>query len=405
MKDAWNAFVDLDNPFVSRLPRKAGGSLEMLKYAVKDVYDIQGYVPSAGNPDWKRTHKAAQASAESIRLLSGQGARLLGMTHTDELMFGLNGENEHYGTPVNPRASQRIPGGSSSGSAAAVASGLVDFAMGTDTAGSVRVPASYCGVYGIRPTYGQVSMQGIVPLASTFDTAGWMANSLSSLLKVGEVLLPEKGQSTGSLNRFIWATEMWELLDEEVRSSIQPLLHRVRSFPVVHCEQSISPNGLQGWLDAFRLIQGFEIWSAHKEWIEQTKPSFAADVAARFLWASTIREEDARNALAIKWAVSHRLAELLGRDTVLIVPTAPGIAPLRQLRGEAAEHRRNKTLQLCCVSGLAGLPQVTVPWIEHEGAPLGLSFIAGPGQDLNLIRLVQNVADIIGCSREKEEHK
>lgn len=407
--DVWNAFVQAEDPDLLELPHNLDGCLKDLRFAVKDVFDIQSRVPGAGNPDWKRTHAAAGENAPLINILLEQGARLIGIAHTDELMFGLNGENEHYGTPVNPRARGRIPGGSSSGSAVAVASGMADFAMGTDTAGSVRVPASYCGIYGMRPTYGRVAMQGIVPLAPAVDTAGWMADSLSVLTKVGEVLLAERCQGqeqavqyerdrpASTISRLIWPSDMWALLDPEVETGTREDLDKLRSsVNVVHEERILVEEGLDRWLQAFRQIQGFDIWRTHGEWIERVRPAFAPDVAARFQWSSTVREEDAREARQIKAAVEARMAELLGDDTLLIVPTTPGIAPLLGQTGEMAELRRSKTLQLCCPAGLAGLPQVTAPWLAYNGIPVGLSFIAGPGQDLSLLRFVASAAEAIG---------
>lgn len=402
-KDDWNAFVQTEGLGSFDPPLNRGGPLKDLRFAVKDVYDIRGHVSGAGNPDWKRTHAAAVDHASTVDMLLEQGARLVGTTHTDELMFGLNGENGHYGTPVNPRAPQRIPGGSSSGSAVAVAAGLADFAMGTDTAGSVRVPASYCGIYGMRPTYGRIPMQGIIPLAPAVDTAGWMAGTLPVLTQVGEVLLQEHvnyrlretaGKTT--IRRLIWSSDMWALLDREIEDSARSVLDKLRGIKAVHEERMLAAEGLETWLHAFRQVQGFDIWRTHGNWIERTRPAFAPDVAARFRWSSTIDEEHAKEAWEFKASVEVRMAEWLGHDTVLVVPSTPGIAPKLGEAGEEVEQRRLKTLQLCCPAGLAGLPQVTVPWLEYEGIPVGLSFIAGPGQDLRLLRWLGVVAQTIG---------
>ncbi|KAI7257790.1 hypothetical protein KC345_g10699, partial [Hortaea werneckii] len=171
------------------VPGCGHGTLDGLSFTVKDVFAVAGHRSSAGNPDWLRSHEPPAAHAPAVLKLLQAGAALHGAAHTDELMYSLGGENYHYGTPVNPRGEDRIPGGSSSGSAVAVASGSVDFALGTDTGGSVRVPSAYCGVYGFRPTHGAVDMEGVIPLAPGFDTVGWMAGSAELLLKVGEVLL------------------------------------------------------------------------------------------------------------------------------------------------------------------------------------------------------------------------
>ncbi|MDQ2103939.1 amidase family protein, partial [Azospirillum isscasi] len=185
--DPLNAFVPHG---LSEIPGAADGPLAGLRFAVKDLFHIAGLPTGAGNPDWLRTHEVPQETAPAVRRLLDAGARVAGKTLTDELAWSLAGENAHYGTPENPKAPGRIPGGSSSGSASAVAGGAVDFAIGTDTGGSIRLPASYCGLYGLRPTHGAVPLDGSVPLAPSFDTVGWFAREAALLRRVGAVLLP-----------------------------------------------------------------------------------------------------------------------------------------------------------------------------------------------------------------------
>jgi amidase len=167
-----------------------GGPLAGRRFAVKDLFAIAGHRACFGNPDWLSTHWAAEATAPVITWLLDAGAALVGTTVTDELAFSLTGENPHYGTPPNPAAPGRVPGGSSSGSASAVAGGLVDFALGTDTGGSVRVPASHCGIFGFRPTHGAVSPAGVLPFSPSFDTVGWFARDADTLAAVGDRLFP-----------------------------------------------------------------------------------------------------------------------------------------------------------------------------------------------------------------------
>jgi len=138
------------------------GPLAGLRFAVKDVFDIAGRVACCGNPDWLATHAPAARTAPAVQRLLDAGADLAGMTITEELVMGMTGENPFYGAPVNVNAPGRVCGGSSSGSAAAVAAGLVDFALGSDTGGSVRVPSSFCGLYGIRTTHGRLPVAGVL---------------------------------------------------------------------------------------------------------------------------------------------------------------------------------------------------------------------------------------------------
>ncbi|WP_091069721.1 amidase [Paenibacillus sp. NFR01] len=381
------------------------GPLQGLRFGVKDVFAVAGHRTSAGNPDWLRTHEPAGEHAEAVARLLRAGADLRGAAHTDELMYSLGGENDHYGTPRNPHAADRLPGGSSSGSAVAVAAGSCDFALGTDTGGSVRVPAAYCGVFGFRPTHGAVGMGGVIPLAPGFDTAGWLARSPEMLLRVGEVLLPaalsdaavggvgKDGDGSGGrgIRRLILPPEAWALADEVAR---RPLLHALRRIePRVEetLELEIAPEGLAAWMTLFRELQAAEIWATHGAWIARERPAFGPDIAARFAWAEQIAGADHGRARAQRGDIALQLRQLLGDDGALVIPTVPGAAPLRG--GDAAQRERSRSgaMMLTCIAGLAGLPQVTLPVSGPGGLPLGLSVVGGHGQDLRLLAWVQQV--------------
>jgi amidase len=391
MNKDWGAFVCRDlvvNPLDS-------GILNGLTFAVKDVFNIQGYTSGAGNPDWLQTHSPAHRHAVSIERLLSHGARLTGTTHTDELMYSLDGENEHYGTPVNPKAPERIPGGSSSGSAVAVSAGLVDFALGTDTGGSVRIPSSYCGIYGFRPTHGRVNIDGVIPLAPSFDTVGWMARDTKTLLDIGRVLLDGQQPYGSDFQRVYLANDAWAITDAVCRdallTSIPLFENRVKECKWIN----LSPSGLTEWMNAFRILQGLEIWETHGKWIEQIKPRFGTTIGRRFLWASTLQKDDSHVPLQLRKNIRKQMSQLLGDDGLLVIPTAPGIAPLRSVSGDEVELRRALTLQLCCIAGLAGLPQVTLPLAESHGSPIGLSIIAGHGQDEKLLDWIHKTLGMI----------
>jgi amidase len=185
--DGIGAFVPGDRAIVAPTGH---GPLDGIQFAVKDLFDVAGFVTSGGNPDWARTHGPATGTAPVVAALLAAGAEMVGKTRTVELAYGLTGENPWHGTPRNPRVPARLPGGSSCGSAAAVAGGLVPLALGSDTGGSVRIPASYCGLYGIRPSQGAIGLAGTIPLAPSLDTPGWFTRSAELLERVGQVLLP-----------------------------------------------------------------------------------------------------------------------------------------------------------------------------------------------------------------------
>lgn len=386
MKQSWNAYAN-ERLVVEPL---AEGSLSGRTFAVKDVFNITGHTPGAGNPDWLRTHGPSSRHAAAVSRLLSSGARLEGTTLTDEMMYSINGENAHYGTPVNPKAPGRIPGGSSSGSAVAVSAGLTDFAIGTDTGGSVRVPSAYCGIYGIRPTHGAVDTSGLIPLASSFDTVGWMAKGAQTLLDVGRVLLEQQESGEAAFPRMVFAQDLWSLTDGHSYAAASRFFQVLRELARQHEDIIVAPNGLREWMDAFRIIQGLEIWREHQEWITREQPSFGPGIAERFAWASTLKAEECGGAYTLREEVRHRMNTLLANDTVLVVPTVPAIAPLLQLTGAEVERRRVQTLEMSCVAGLAGLPQVTVPITGELGCPIGISFIAGRGQDMRLLEWVAN---------------
>lgn len=414
------------------------GLLNGLTFAVKDVYAVAGHSSSAGNPDWLRSHNLSTEHAAVVHQLLQSGATLRGATHTDELMYSLGGENHHYGTPINPHAAGCIPGGSSSGSAVAVASGSVDFALGTDTGGSIRVPSSYCGVYGFRPTHGAVDMEGVIPLSPQFDTVGWIADRMDVLQKVGEVLLGIRSmtekvmmsidgnlklniENTGEKNEvkelenniqkniddqtpkskgdrlqknmgtLFVATDCWDLAAPKDVSILVDGLNRLRTGADHFLETKIAREGLKVWMDVFRELQGNEIWTTHSAWIEKEKPVFGPDVAARFSWAASLAGEDHSIAQNKREEISTQLRQLLGKDNCLVIPTVPGPAPLRGGDLRQLEENRSGAMMLSCIAGLAGLPQVTLPMLSTNGLPLGLSVIAGHGQDLRLLSWVKEV--------------
>ncbi|MGN7311131.1 amidase [Alkalicoccobacillus gibsonii] len=379
-----NAYV---NPSICVQPTSTG-PLDSLKFAVKDVFEIDGVTSSAGNPDWLRTHKAATSHAPSIERLLQAGATLAGTTHTDELMYSLNGENAHYGTPLNPKKPGHIPGGSSSGSASAAAAGDVHFSVGTDTGGSVRIPAAYCGLYGFRPTHDVISIDGVIPLAKSFDTVGWMAQEIQTMVQVGEVLLQANDEAKEPFTSILIPNEAWALIEEESVEALQGALETLK-LKIERSETlSITKDGLNEWRETFRIAQAFEAWQAHGEWITNTNPAFGPGIAERFKMAASISEKHYQKALQEQTTIIEHMATILPAHTLMVIPTVPGSAHLVNLAEEQIEQRRTRTLQLSCIAGLAGLPQLTIP-IDSKNGPIGLSLIAGVNQDLKLLSFGQ----------------
>jgi amidase len=391
MTDGLGAFVPGGEIDIAGAAR---GPLAGLTFAAKDIFDVAGRVTGCGNPDWARTHGPAAGTAPAVRALLEAGATLRGKTVTDELAYSLNGQNFHYGTPANVAAPGRIPGGSSSGSASAVAGGLVDFALGSDTGGSIRVPASYCGLYGLRPSHGRIPLDGVMPLAPSFDTVGWFAREPAALRRVGEVLLGAAAKDAPPPGRLLLAEDAFELATPAARAALAPIVERLeaRLGKAERVTLGEPGGGLGAWMLRFRVLQAREIWATHGTWIEETRPAFGPETAERFAWVETISDSEAEAARPERTAFASRLAELLADGALLCLPSAPGIAPrLDTPAGDLVEHR-GRTLSLTCIAGLARLPQISLPLARVEGCPLGLSLIGPPGNDLTLLALAEAFA-------------
>jgi amidase len=404
----------------ARIAGAARGPLRGLDFAAKDVFDVEGVTACFGNPTWRDTHAPASRTAPVIAALVDAGATLAGLTLTDELALSLTGENAHYGTPINARCPDRVPGGSSSGSAAAVAAGLVDFALGTDTGGSVRVPASHCGVYGFRPTHGAVDATGVLPLAPRFDTVGWFARDAATLARVGAVLLdggraggagpspaeppagrplPQAGEAlgTGVPPRLLRAgDDALGLVDARARS----VFRRAAALVAHRLRRDVEPvaMGARGapvdaWLGAFLALQNAEAAALHGAWIARWRPRFGSLIAGRFTRLLAVDADAVARGAETRAALVERAGELLGDGggAWLIWPSAVGPAPRRGLPDAETDAITGRALALGALAGLLGLPQVSLPLAEVDGCPFGISLIGPRGSDRALLAAATHI--------------
>lgn len=369
----------------ARLAPTARGPLDGLTFVAKDLIDVAGTITGGGNPDWHARQEPAPKSAVVVERLLGAGASLVGKTVTDELAFSLEGENAHYGTPVNPKCPDRLPGGSSSGSAVAVAAGLAELALGTDTGGSVRVPASFCGLAGWRPTHGRLSMQGVLPFAPSFDTVGLFARNALLLAKAASVLLGTP-LPTPPRPRILLAVDAFAIADPAASKLLRTAATRLG--PVG--ETDIYGGREAEYLEAYATLQGLDVLAALGAFLE-TGPTFGPTIAPRFEGLRALNAGAGPRWRAWRAEAATSLGTLLPPGTFLLLPTAPGIAPLRFLRGAPAERFYREALTLCSVAGLAGLPVVTLPLAAVGGCPLGLSLVAGRGEDEALLAFAAQV--------------
>ncbi len=368
----------------------AAGPLAGLTFGLKDIFDVAGAKTGFGNPDWLRTHEPAQRTAPAAQMLLDAGAHLVGKTHTEEMAWSLTGENAHYGTPVNVNAPGRIPGGSSSGSAAAVAAGLVDFAIGSDTGGSVRLPASYCGILGLRPSHGRIPLDGVCPLAPSFDTCGWFARDAAVFERVGRVLLRDNAPARKP-GRLLAARDAFAFADPAAVAVLRPALDKVAAIVGKPEDVTVGDEPLERWMDYFRFPQGTEAWAAHRDWVTRVQPQFGPAIKGRFVWAQAIAPQDAARARSRREEITRRMEEMLRDNAVLALPSAPGIALLRGSPLEEVDGLRTRALPMLCIAGLARLPQVSLPLATLDGCPLGLSLIAARGNDTMLLDIARRV--------------
>jgi len=373
-----------------------GGPLAGTTFVAKDLYDLRGCPTGAGNPDWERTHAVPSRTASAVERLLAAGATLVGKSCTDELAFSLDGINIHYGTPLNPRFPDRLPGGSSSGSVSAVAAGLVDFGLGTDTSGSIRVPASYCGVYGFRPTHGAIPLDGVVPLAPSFDTAGWLARDAPTLARCGRVLLGAAWDAAplhavAGFKQLRVLEDAFEMVDEPHRGELRDAVASIGEAFADTRDVRLGGGGLAEWFGVFHAIKQWEAWRAHGGWIREVNPLLADSILANFEAASRVTEAEHRRALDQRGRLRDTLQPHLAPDTVLCLPTAWTIAPLKTAPAEDLAANRRKDLALGSVAGLLGSPQVSIPIVGPRHA-MGLSLMAAPGEDLRLLALAASLA-------------
>ena len=390
-----------------RLAPTGEGVLSGFNFVFKDLFDVEGYVTGAGNPTWLTTHLPANRTSPLIERLLFQGAECVGRVQTDELAYSLNGQNCHYGTPINPIAPDSIPGGSSSGSAVCVSGGICDFSIGTDTGGSIRVPASYNNIYGLRPTLGSLDLSAAFELAKSFDTAGILAISLPLLKRVYEVLSQKTLASTPCSTLYLdeafvpfLGEERLARLEQWCDLSSTTLL---RGSRLAELGYDFSQMSL-----LFRTLQGFEIISEHGQWLERHGDSLDPAIGERVTWARTITKDDYQNAQREQLRLRETLSQLMAQASqtqtlqtsaaLWVLPTTPGAPPKLDMPAQALAEYRSELMGLTALAGLAGLPQLHLPMGGLSFGPAGISLIGQAHQEGAVIatgmKLVGEVDDV-----------
>ena len=368
------------------------GPLAGLCFGVKDLFDVAGYPTGGGQPFVLAMSGIKTQTAPTVQKLLDAGARFIGKTVTDELAFSMNGNNAHFGAPINGAAPDRISGGSSSGSASAVSNKLCDFALGTDTGGSVRAPANHCGLYGIRPTHGRISLTGALDLAPSYDTCGYFARDVTTFAGISNVLLATDAAPLPAKVRLLKPLDIWAMLDADVTAAQAEPLARVQAALGSTADTHVILDDIDTLFWRFRHIQGREAWMVNGPMIKRFCPPLGPGVAERFDWSSKVTDEQFALATVFRERFRKHMADLLGSDGVLVLPTVADVAPLCDETGEALESYRNRSIQMLCIAGLSGFPQISMPLGQRLGAPLGLSLLGPSGSDLSLVKLAQQIS-------------
>jgi len=395
-----NVFNNSPDPFVTKKTIKpySQGVLDGLSFAVKDNIDIKNQTTGYGSPGWVETHDKPVVNAICLEQLLCEGGICKGKTKSDELAYSLIGVNSFYGTPVNPKAPDRIPGGSSSGSASAVASGLVDFAIGTDTGGSVRIPACNCGIWGYRPSHGAISVAGVLPLAPSFDTVGILSHNGQVLEKVMNVLLAEGCPQSNTVPSLCFVNDVFQISDDTIVQTTKKVLNEITCNFKSQTLKMSEITGLNTNLNDLFLQLGFllstEIWNTFGSWVKSRRPELSSGVEySLHNYAESAKREDIQKILSAKKLFQNSLNKFLCAGNVLCFPTSADIAPrLEEITPDfLAGDYIPKAMSVNAISCLSCTPQITIPITEAGGIPAGLSFIAGYGQDLMLVDLCRKI--------------
>lgn len=365
------------------------GPLAGLGFAAKDLFDVAGHPTGAGNPDWAATHPIPGEHAWAVRQLLQAGARLVGKTVTCEISLGILGFNGFDGTPPNPAAQGCLPGGSSSGSASAVAAGDCDVALGTDSGGSVRVPASLCGLYGMRTTLGWVSLAGVCRQAPSFDTVGWFARDARTFARAAAVLL-DKPLPAAEASGVLVAEDAFALADPAVAAALAPAVARLgERFGGATGIPLGEPGEMELWGEQRNIIQRAEAWATFRGWIDTHNPRFGFNVARNLAFASAITPAQIALAKVVRRRVVERARALLAGGAILCMPTTPFTAPPLGLSLRELDEASNRIGYLCSFAGMASLPQLSLPLGMVNGRPVGLSIIGWRGSDARLAAIAE----------------
>ncbi|XP_027344441.1 uncharacterized protein LOC113856680 [Abrus precatorius] len=397
-------------------PPKAPHPLTALTFALSDLFDVEGHVSTFGHPEWARTHEPASSTSPSVSALVEGGATCVGTTVIEDFAFGISGENKHYGTPTNPAVPARVPGGSSGGAAVAVAGNLVDFALGIDTIGGVRVPAGFCGILGFRPSYGAVSHMGIIPISTSLDAVGWFAKDPNILRQVGHILLQAPFVIQRSPRQIIIADDCFQHINVPLDRSSQVVIKAVeklfgrQALKHINLEDYISSkvpslkecsgqktNGelkassLKLLANIMQFLQRHEFGLAHDEWMNIVKPDLHAALSTQLHGKFAASDVEIENSKSVRSEMRAAVNLLLKDEGILVIPTVADPPPKLGGKEILSDDYQNRAFSLLSIASISGCCQVSIPLGFYDKYPVSVSLIARHGGDRFLLDTLQTM--------------
>ena len=395
------------------------GPLHGVPIALKDLFDTRGVRTTAASPIF--TDRVPDGDATVVRFLRNAGAVILGKLNMHEFAFGSTSENPHFGDVRNPADPARVSGGSSGGSAAAVAAGLCFASLGSDTGGSIRVPASLCGIVGVKPTYGRVSRSGVVPLAWSLDHVGPMARTVADAATVLEAIAGHDPNDATTARRpvpfYAGALEpgvrglrigiptvhFWEPLDPAVRRCAEDAVAHLRDAGVEVRQVYVPGTEIAAAAQAITIHA--EAGDYHRATLQSHASQYGRDVRVRLLQGLFVTAADYLNAQRARARVRRDLFHCLNDIDALVTPTVPIPAPLLGCSETIMEGELYATRPLLVrntgLFNLTGLPAVSVPCGNADGLPVGLQIAGRPWEEAVLLRLAAAVESATGNLPER----
>ncbi|RLP77395.1 DUF3225 domain-containing protein [Mycetocola tolaasinivorans] len=382
------------------VPAAASGALSGERIAVKDLFAVAGQRIGAGVPAYLAEDAVEPEHAPALAALLSAGAEVTGIAQTDEFAYGLSGTSGPHSPAANPAAPGRLPGGSTSGPAVAVASGQASIALGTDTAGSIRVPAAYQGLWGLRTTHGLVSRTGVLPLAPSFDSVGWLTREPGLLRRVLAASVPGPDTPSARVTEVITVPSLLRGVECSVATALFAAFATLGELG--YSTTSTELDRLDEVPEVFRLVQAGEAHAAHGEWVAAHPGALQPAVAARFRAAAELDPEVIAGARVHQTELRGLLNEALG-DRLLLIPTTPGPAPRVDIPPAELDAVRVATLRLTTIASLTGRPALAFPVPGTPASPpIGLSLIGPPGSEHTLLDLADSLTRQLTTSFDRE---